>query len=200
VALPILALVAPAAAQSVHFSAGAIGGVRFSSGAPNSTHDESPRYAVGPGFELSVGDHLAVEVEALYRRFGYSNLSVFRSGVTGIPEVAFLTRARAHSLEIPVLGKFYFGGRNEAGRFFVGTGYSFQRSWSSVTTQTIGNAGVMFGQLGGIPTGVGAAFEAGWSRKAGPLAITPTFRYTHWGSRADSGSHNQAEFLLGLWF
>jgi hypothetical protein len=197
----------PALAQTPHFSFGAMGGARLSRGAPGgSYHDESRLYAVGPALEVSVGEHLAMELNALYRRFGNSSVSASTSGSPSGAMIIMSTRSRAHSLEFPILGKYYFGRRNPRGRFFVATGYSFQRSWIAsafgalpATPPSGGTVGV-HGISIGPRTIVGAAFGAGATRKAGPLTIAPAFRYTRWGYRPDSASRNQLEILLGLWF
>jgi hypothetical protein len=186
-----------------------MGGARLSPGAPTATHDESPVYAVGAAFEVSLGDHFAAEVNSLYRRFGYSFVSEIRFATDpGGPSVVLdyiLARTRANSLEFPVLGKYYFGRRNPRGRFFVATGYSFQRSWITNTVgvvQVDSNSGIASASRGNVPPPieVGAVFGAGAARKMGPLTIAPEFRYTRWGYRPDGASRNQLEILLSLWF
>jgi hypothetical protein len=193
----------PALAQTPRFSVGAVGGVRLSSGAPEGTHDESPVYTVGAAFEVSFGDHLAAEVNALYQRFGSSSVDYISSfGLPGNPvALIFLERLRANSIDVPILGKYYFGRRNLRGRFFVATGYSFQREWITTTSaveQVVPNSGVgvFAGSIPGTPTLVGAVFGAGVARKMGPLTVMPAFRYTHWGARSDGASRNQLEILL----
>jgi hypothetical protein len=111
-------------------------------------------------------------------------------------------------LEFPVLGKYYFGRRNPRGRFFVATGYSFQRSWITSTSgvEPVGSGNVaaeVFGggvNFAGPPKEVGAVFGAGSARKMGPLTVAPTFRYTRWGYRFDGAARNQLEALLSLRF
>jgi hypothetical protein len=206
--LRILICGLPALAQSPHFSFGAMGGARLSRGAPGrSSHEESRLYAIGPAFEVSFGEHLAVELNALYRRFGNSHVSAMPSGLTGGIGAYLSTRTRAHGVEFPILGKYYFGRRNPRGRFFVATGYAFQRSWTKSTYEVLptsppsgGSVGVLGAGGSGAPTVVGAAFGAGVARKMGPLSIAPAFRYTHWGFRTDGASRNQIEILLGVWF
>jgi hypothetical protein len=206
--LGVLVCGLPALAQTPHYSFGAMGGARLSRGALGGTHhDESRLYAVGPAFEVSVGEHLAVELNALYRRFGSSNVSTWTSGSPSAIETVTSTRTRAHSVEFPVLGKYYFGRRNPRGRFFVATGYSFQRSWITSAYEVLsvrpphGGSVVIHGLLGpGTPTVMGAAFGAGAARKTGPLTIAPAFRYTRWSLRPDGASRNQLEILLGFWF
>jgi hypothetical protein len=205
--LGVLVCGLPALAQPPHFSFGATGGARLSRGAPGSSHEESRLYAIGPAFEVSFGEHLAVEFNALYRRFGNSHVFPLPAGPSGQPVAFISTRTRAHSVEFPILGKYYFGRQNPRGRFFVATGYSFQRSWitsSSEVLQTSPPSGVDVGVAGlggpGPPTVVGAAFGAGMARKTGPLTIAPAFRYTRWSTRIDGASRNQLDILLGLWF
>ena len=207
--LVALACALPAFAQTARFSIGAIGGVRLSSGAPDETHDESPRYTVGGDFEVAFGDHFAAEADALYKRFGYSTVSEvgFESDPGG-PETIVdyvLTRVRANSVEFPILGKYYFGRRSPWGRFFVATGYSFQRSWMTSTSgiEPVGaNSGAVevFGGINvpGPPVQVGAVFGCGLARKVGRVTMAPTFRYTRWGWRPDGADRNQAEVLLCL--
>jgi hypothetical protein len=194
----------PALAQ-IRFSFGALGGVRLSRGAPEGYHDESRRYTLGPAIEVSFGEHLAAEVDVLYKRFGYSDFFALTSGLPdNIPVAYDSARGRSHSVEIPVLGKYYFGARSSPGRFFVATGYSFQRSWTTSTSEVLQTSPYAtiesFNIPGSAPTEVGAAFGAGWARKKGPLTFQPAFRYTHWGARFDAASRNQLEILLGLWF
>jgi hypothetical protein len=194
----------PAPAQ-IRFSFGALGGVRLSRGAPEGYHDESRRYTLGPAIEASFGEHLAVEVDALYKRFGSSDFFALTSGLPDNIPVAYISaRSRSHSVEIPILGKYYFGARSSPGRFFVATGYSFQRSWTTGTSEVLQSSPYVTTESaiipGSAPIEVGAAFGAGWARKKGPLTVQPAFRYTHWGARIDAASRNQLEILLGLWF
>jgi len=115
--------------------------------------------------------------------------------------------SRVHSWEFPVLGKYYFGSRSLTSRFFVQTGYCFQRGWTSSSSVSI----LRFTQTGAIliqnlnydfvtSTSVGAVFGGGFARKAGPLTFAPAFRYTRWGDRPDRANRNQAELLLGIRF
>ncbi|MGD0500011.1 MAG: outer membrane beta-barrel protein [Bryobacteraceae bacterium] len=209
-AVLICALVA--SAQAARFSFGLIGGLPTSSGAPEGSHDESPLYSVGGTFEFALGDHLAAELNGLYRRVGNSAaIPVYRSDQpvvsgqtpTGTLEGYYVRRNRANSVEVPILGKYYFARRNSPGRFFVATGYSFLRSYLSATAGIeridpawSGSAYVTLPP--GVPTETGAVFSAGWTRKAGPLTIAPSVRYTHWGARTDGASRNQLDILLGL--
>ena len=200
--LPVLLVCQLPAVAQIHFSLGAVGGVRLSRNAYAAYHDESRRYTVGPAVEASFGEHLAAEVDALYSRLGYSyTYSVSLGSSETIPlSYVIAHRGRAHSAEIPVMGKYYFGARNSATRLFVATGYSFQHSWSTATTSVLQGPpliSVMSASLGNGPTQVGAAFGAGLTRKTGPVTLQPAFRYTRWG--ASTGA-NQMVILLGIWF
>ncbi len=212
VASAALAFALVTSAQNPRFSFGFIGGLPASSGAPEGSHDESPRYSIGGSLEFAFGDHLAAELDGLYRRVGNSAaIPVYRSDQpfvpgqtpTGTLEGYVVRRNRANSVEVPILGKYYFAGRNSPGRFFVATGYSFLRSYLSATASIAridpafsGSASVFLPP--GVPTETGAVFSAGWTRKAGPLTIAPSVRYTHWGARTDGASRNQLDILLGL--
>ncbi len=214
--LLILVSLVPAIAQVPRFVFGAVGGVRLSDVGLN---DESRRYTVGPSIEAQFGDHLAVEFDALYKRLGSSSrFPGLGGGVVGVVVgplsnpvpyelLYYAFRTRAHSWEFPVLGKYYFGGRSRASRLFVQTGYSFQRSWAT-TEFTFVERNVESGEIrlmdskssSASPLAVGAVFGGGITRKAGPLTLAPTFRYTRWGWGAGGLGRNQAEFLLGIRF
>jgi hypothetical protein len=81
------------------FSVGAKGGGSFTD--PADRADQSRRYVVGPFVEVGFGPRVAIEVDALYSRFG---------AATGSGSV------RGHSVEFPVLGKYYFADRESAVR------------------------------------------------------------------------------------
>ncbi len=219
VLIPLL-LAIPLLAQTPRLSFGAIGGVRLTDGVPR--QDESRRYTVGPAIEAGFGDHLAVEFNALYKRYGSSFQPLGSVGIVGgilgvrasgsiigppYEYLYYATRSRAHSWEFPLLGKYYFGGRSRTPRLFVQTGYAFQRSWTENAVSMI-QKNVETGEVSlfnqkyrsHTPVSVGAVFGGGFTRKAGPVTIAPSFRYTRWGVRYDGANRNQAEFLLGLWF
>ena len=101
--LGVLVCGLPALAQTPHFSFGAMGGARLSRGAPGgSYHDESRLYTVGPALEVSFGEHIAVELNALYRRFGYSNVFPLTAGPL----------LRGHGVRVPTfVGHQYYRSR-----------------------------------------------------------------------------------------
>ncbi len=222
-----MVLAIPTLAQTPRLLLGAIGGVPLTEGMP--AQDESRRYTVGPAIEAGFGEHFAVEFNALYKRLGYktplSESLLYSSYLLGIPVDLLMSTTRFHSWEFPILGKYYFGSRASRDRFFVQTGYAFQRSWTTnpyggsvipavrfyVGDWTAGitdeadrfsrtDSTLITRNLGSSGTTVGAVLGGGLTRKAGPVTVTPSFRYTRWGVRYDGANRNQAEFLLGLWF
>ena len=216
-AVSVLASLGPVPAQVPRFSFGAVGGVRLS-GAASPSNDESRRYTAGPSIEVRFGDHIAVEFDALYKRLGYSfslpaSASMVGAGLgagaaTARFEVLYYAlRNRAHSWEFPVLGKYYLNGRRQSTRFFVGTGYSFQRAWTTsdftMVEKIVESGEVLFinsSSQSASPVTVGAVFAAGVTRKAGPITFVPSFRYTRWGFSTTVLGKNQSEFLLGIRF
>jgi hypothetical protein len=180
--------------------------LRLSRGTPGASHDESPRYTLGPTFEVSFGEHLAVESSALYKRFGSSSFTAFGPPSSSLNEGYISSRFRAHSWEFPILGKYYFGRRNQRDRFFVATGYSFQRSWTTSSfevvqpdSSSVQSVGIISVSLpGDRPPAVGATFGAGLARRVGPLTFAPTFRCTRWAGRTDPAALNQVEIVFTL--
>jgi hypothetical protein len=186
-----------APAQTSRFSFGVIGGVRLSRGASSALHDESPRYTVGGTFEASLGDHFAVEADAIYKRLGSSSALVEQ--LSPYDTVGIFDRWRANSLEFPILAKYYFGPHGASGRFFACTGYSLHHSWTSFTSQaTSPEISSVF--VGGSAPSVepGAVFGAGFTRRVGRLRASPAVRYTRWSYRYDGAGPNQLEALLSL--
>ena len=81
---------------------------------PAERADDSRRYVVGPSVEFGFGPRIGIEMNALYSRFG--------SVVTG-------GKVRGHSVEFPVLGKFYFADGNSAVRPHASSGFAFRNIW-----------------------------------------------------------------------
>ena len=198
--------VVPSFSQKIQVSFGAVGGAPFSRGAPDLYHDESPRYTLGPAFGVSFREHFGVEFNALYRRLGSS-----RAVFTELPPRPYswtfaATRTRANSWEFPILGKYYFGRRSQRGRLFLASGWVLQRSWTVETTDVTWHTyyppadGFRRTTSPGSSSAAGFLIGGGVAWRNGPLTLTPSFRYTHWGARTDGASQNQTEILLSLWF
>ena len=93
-------------------SLGVKGGGRFTD--PAERADESRRYIVGPSLEVGFGRRVGLEVDALYSRFRAANAG---------------EAVRGHSVEFPVLGKFYFADRQSAVRPYASSGFAFRNIW-----------------------------------------------------------------------
>jgi hypothetical protein len=164
-------------------------------------HSEARPYTVGPMVQVNLPRSFAVEVDALYKRTGYTATA----GTS-------VTRVRANSWEFPMLLKYYLPGYESRVRPYAEVGYSI-RSISGVNSSLLGvTAGPVFNVRSVLrhdPTH-GVAVGGGVEVKAGRLRIAPEARYTHWTDRAftDIGFRNafarsvdnQFEFLLGVRF
>jgi hypothetical protein len=193
---------APAFGQRL--ALGVKGGVRatddFLSGSATS---ESKRYVVGPMVEIVLPHRLGLEVNALYRRFGY------RSGGQGSPFADFTERNRGNSWEFPMLLKYRF-----AGRLYAAGGYA---------PRTINGSGradiVETNILAGSPRLItlrsdfdyvshGAVVGAGVELGSERVRFSPEFRYTRWKDKAVDiqgsrgfmiqSNQNQIDVLLGI--
>ena len=204
--LSCLACALPALPQDLQFWLGAIGGTPFGRGAAGHYHDESPRYTLGPAFSVSFLGHFGVEFNALYRRLGGS-----QAVAVGLPPrppgwSSISSRTRANSWEFPLLGKYYFGRPDRAIRVFAAAGGSLQRSWTTVHVDSVyyewNSSRVVLNTAtdSGTSSAVGAVLGGGVAWRAGPLTVSPEFRYTRWGERADGVGRHQPAFVLGLWY
>src|SRR5215831_5846512 len=95
---------------------------------PASYSDDTPRYTIGPVFELHLPHHFSVGAEALYKPLRYD---YFPFGFQ-----SFRAETTANSWEFPVLVRRYI---TTGVRPFVSGGISFSHIFSSSTTLTSGN-------------------------------------------------------------
>jgi hypothetical protein len=189
------------------FAVGLKGGIRASDDLSGwSAVGESRRYAVGPMGVIGLTGRISLEVDALYRRFGYTSAS------TDIIGDFSLTRARANVWEFPILARF-----RVAGPFYAAVGVAPRRMSGSSQGLYIGRdfytglVNTVFNStttdhydasVGGV-----AAVGASFGRR---LKFSPEFRYTHWNSQPlqFNGSHgahyestqDQMEVMLGITF
>lgn len=187
-----LGVVAPGYSQLVSFGikAGvplndALNGYSNSSGNVLTTTD---RWLVGPTAEVHLPFRLSFEVDALYRREGYSvaSNSGFSSGQ------GFLAPNSSYSLnnwQFPFLAKYDL--RGEVLRPFVDGGVTYRHLSGNSFINNADNAGITVG--------------AGLTVKAFFLRLSPEIRYTHWGTTDVAApfvtrSQNQADFLVGFTF
>ncbi|MBL8209806.1 MAG: hypothetical protein JNK87_03805 [Bryobacterales bacterium] len=166
----------PAPAQTL--SLGVKGGGFFTD--PAERQDQSRKYVVGPSVEVGFG-RIGVEANVLYWRFG--------SAVSGV-------RVRGHVMELPVLGKYYFAGRNAVVRPFAGAGFAFRNVWTDDGRGRFGNR-----EVASTEPGVGAVFGGGVAMKVWKLRLSPEVRYTRWGGyNFPVTNANQVQALLGVTF
>ena len=161
-------------AQSI--SVGVKGGGTFTK--PAERNDDSKQYVVGPSVEIGLPARFAVEVNALYSRFGVSG---------------FGTNRRGHSWEFPVLGKYYFADRDEAVRPYVSSGFSVRNIWMEDGNR-VARTAVTDPAIGAVVSG-GATFKVSLFR------LSPEIRYTRWGGyNFPATNPNQLQALVGISF
>jgi hypothetical protein len=192
---------------------GVIGGARLSNETFGNINTESNRSIVGPRVDIHLPRNFFVEIEALYRPFGFSAYQI--STVTNE-----IVRERANSWEIPVLLKYrYTGFRAHP---FIGAGYDPR----FVHGNDITNGAFVSGVSSGIPVYTylfnqqtktnypvshGAVVSGGLEFVVGPIRISPELRYTHWnpaflnfnqsgvaGGYKYNSDHNELSVLVGV--
>ncbi|HYZ84270.1 MAG TPA: hypothetical protein VE621_07695 [Bryobacteraceae bacterium] len=171
---------------------------------------ESKRYVIGPSVEARfLRGRLGIELDALYRRlgdsFGYS-LTAPPAEYIGSPTVtAFYYRSRTNSWEFPLIGKYYFRGREAKWRPLLGTGYVLRAQWREIKTTTflLGESTPRTGkQSSSAGLDIGAVGVAGveW-RGIGRMSFQPQARYTRWGDyNSFNRPKNQVDVGLGIRF
>lgn len=170
--------------------------------------EESRRYTFGPSVDLSLTGKWSVTVNPLYKRTGGSSSAVPFLFIPS-PESPFQylnqsTRSRAHSLELPVIGKYRFGGRWHP---FVGTGFAFQTAWQSTegrfVTRNAETGALTFSDFQSdrrTQTDTGVVLSTGFAFRRGPLEFSPEIRYTRWGTASPARDRQQADALLTIRF
>jgi opacity protein-like surface antigen len=164
---------------------------------PASYSDDTPRYTIGPVFELHLPHHFSLNAEALYRplRFDFFpfGFQTFRAETT------------ANSWEFPVLVRRYI---TTGIRPFVDGGISFSHITSSSTTSTNGSFQTTDSAADLVSTGNhGFVAGAGLDYQKGPIHFQPEIRYTRWQhanfASADgmlSSNLNSIQILFGVTF
>ena len=199
-------LIAPAL-QAQPISFGAKAGVPIldffetTKGNEASYFTNTKRYLIGGTVEFHLPWRFSIEVDGLYRRLGYQYEQ-------SIPNNTFTTKTVANSWEFPALVKWEI--IPGPIRPFVDTGASFrnisgiQQIRNIAGTDTNISTATEFNKRNdiGFVAGFGIAF------KAGPVRLSPEFRYTRWGSENFRDpirsllrtNRNQGDFMLGLTF
>jgi hypothetical protein len=152
-------------------------------------------YIVGPTAELHLPFHLSFEVDALYRRNGFTYYSSGSGIGTPFPLPASANRTTINDWQFPLLGKY----EKSMGplRPFVDAGIVYRHL-------STGNV-VLFAP--GNPNTTGFAVGGGVSLNLVLIRLTPELRYTHWftppfpnGELVVGSTTNQADFLVGVSF
>jgi hypothetical protein len=171
-------------AQSI--AVGVVGGVRTTDDVSGSLTSESKRYIVGPTVDIRLPKRLSIEVDALYRRFGFTGYSNSCCGNS-------VTRERANSWEFPMIVKYRLPARLV--HPFVGVGYAPR----VVQGTDVSSGSYLSGMTSNPPMDIytyyfnqrsntnyswthGVVVSGGVSLGAGHLRVTPEMRYVHWNA------------------
>ena len=175
------------------------------------------RYTVGVGAEWRPTDRLGAELSVLYKRMGYVGIITTSSGsltATASYDV------KGHSWDVPLVVKYRLSTRPPVVYAGGGGVLRYIGPVRAVGEREVrdrtGFPGAPPPQREGIDTSEpsdlrkrfypGLTAVAGVEIPAGPLRLTPEFRYTHWTANiaAETGvlrfAPNQAEVLLGIVF
>jgi hypothetical protein len=145
--------------------------------------DDSRKYVVGPFVEIGFASRFAIEGNALYSRFGTS---------------AAAGAIRGHSVEFPVLGKYYFADTQSTVRPWASGGFAIRNLWfdEGASGRLPGNR-----RINDTEPAVGAVFGAGACFKTGIFKLAPEVRYTRWGGYNYPATNlNQVQALLSVSF
>jgi hypothetical protein len=166
---------------------------------------DTRRYTFGPVVEWRLTGHAGMELNALYRRFGYHRAE--NTSVSGVTTISSLT-SRGTSWDFPVLAKYRWQSRVTP---FVSAGFALRymrpgrtRGVSTVQTSN-GTITTPVDTDEGAPLFIpGAAAAIGVEFGRGRVRLIPEFRYTRWRNTTITDvlhvAANQAEFLVGLLF
>lgn len=171
---------------------------------------QTHRYVVGVTGELRLPFGLGVEVDALYRRLGFTGTGTI-IGITTTTETRATT---TNAWEFPILAKYRFSSAGPL-RPFVTGGLAWDTlqglkqvittgnlaTGTTTTTSTSNPAELNNTTTRGIVVGAGVDIHALL------IHVQPELRYTRWGAKhfldTNGGIHsnqNQAEFLVGITF
>ena len=199
------------------FSFGVDGGLRLTDDVGGTLTPESKRYIVGPKVEVGLPKGFSLEVDALYRRVGFS-------GAAFAPNVSAFTRERNNSWEIPMILKYRlpvpvvhpFAGIGYAPRIVSGgdvsSGSYLSRGFvdNNLTVTTV----YFFNQRSSTNYALtnGIVVSGGFDLDVGHVRFSPEVRYIHWASQLANepvglvppiqfiSPQNEAFVLLGISF
>jgi opacity protein-like surface antigen len=189
----LLPLLFAASAFAQPFSAGVKVGLPltdFVNTVNGTVSSKTNRYLVGPTVELHLPAGFGVELDALYRRFDYSN--PVGSTVNGVITFANTTSS---AWEFPLLLKYRFPAK--VVRPYVDAGVAWDKV-SNLANTLSGNSTKS--------TTMGAVVGAGLDVHVLIVHILPELRYTRWTDQHFNianvlhSNQNQAEFMVGITF
>ena len=182
------------------FTIGGKVGVPFTD--PLGSSSESRPYTVGPSVEFRLPAGFAVEASGIYHRIGqtywYNDSSLFNS-----PGLV-INRIRGNSWEFPVIGKYYFRGRQSRWAPYFGAGLAFcsvnsncriHRKWNESHSSGLELSPGLHFRMENRPDR-----RRGRSLACGPVRVLAGVRYTRWGSQGILNQKNEAGLFLGFAF
>jgi hypothetical protein len=161
---------------------GVVGGVRTTDEVSGTLKSESKRYVVGPMVDIRLPVRLSFEVDALYRRFGFT-------GYTQSCCANSITRERANSWEFPMILKYSFP--VVPAHPFVGVGYAPRTihgtdvsSGSYLSGSSLSTYIYFFNQHSPANYSVthGVVVSGGVNLGVGRVRFSPQVRYVHWNA------------------
>jgi len=172
--------------------------------------DESKWILMGPSVELKLPRGIAVEVDALYQRTGYSQ--VFFSTLPDSQNTTVTGyRIRGNDWQFPFLGKYYFH-RTHKFQPFVSAGPAIASTWNNIEGSFVSiasgqnlvniNQDTMYRMNYSYRKGtnVGVVAAAGARIKWKRLGLLPEVRYCYWGNAAYPRPKNTVTLLMGVQF
>lgn len=174
----------------------------------------APQYTVGATAELHLPAHISIEVDALYRRKGFT---LTDNNLGGPVVLGIWDRAKANEWEFPGLLKYEL--LRGPMRPFIDAGPTV-RHFSGFSNTSLESIPLHLVQQLPTPiesysqkyvqnaTSPGVTGGIGVDLTLSRIRISPEFRYTHWGNDTYGTiqgfytihNRNQADFLLGLTF
>jgi len=204
-----LLLLAAATAFPQSLKVGLKGGVPFSdftkavSSGNINFNDNTRRYIFGPTVEIGLPFGLAIEVDALYRRFNYNQF------ITGTAGTDFISTS-GNAWEFPVLAKYRFPAPIARPYVLGGVAWDTLSGLTQNVRRAVATTGILSSPRPNElnkKTTTGYVLGVGLDVKALFVHVSPEIRYTRWGARHFldpngflSSNQNQAEFLVGFTF
>lgn len=180
---------------------------------------QSHRGGGGVTMQFALSEHFALNVNALYRSTGYTSTFDYKLGfdkpATATDERnswGVVDTARARYWDLPVLLRYYSGGRHsKGGHYFIEAGPSFRLVRSARLSRDITDAegdiatvdldyGLKRRNIPGVTVGLGRQFIDPFG-----IRIVPELRFTQWlGSTFNTApvrsTKSQAEILISITF